>query len=233
MPTVLITGASRGLGLEFVRQYAQAGWRVHACYRDPKKSADLTKLANSGGNSGGKITAHALDVADFAQIEALARTLSAEKIDVLLNNAGVYARGAPFGHLEYAVWERSFRVNSLAPVRMAEAFVDHVAQSQKKMIVNVTSLMGSLTDNTSGGSYAYRASKAALNMATVCMAHDLKARGITTLVLHPGWVKTDMGGPDAPVEAAESVRGMRAVIDKSTLEQSGKFFDYTGDPLPW
>lgn len=230
MPTVLITGASRGLGLEFVRQYAQAGWRVHACYRDPKKAGDLTKLA---GASGGKITAHALDVADFGQIEALAKTLNAEAIDVLLNNAGVYARGAPFGHLEYAVWERSFRVNALAPVRMAEAFVEHVARSQKKMIVNVTSLMGSLTDNTSGGSYAYRSSKAALNMATLCMAHDLKARGISTVVLHPGWVKTDMGGPDAPVEAAESVRGMRAVIDRTTLEQSGKFFDYEGDPLPW
>lgn len=230
MPTVLITGASRGLGLEFVRQYAQAGWRVHACYRDPKKAADLTRLA---GGSDGKVTTHALDVADFGQIDALARSLDGEALDVLLNNAGVYARGAPFGHLEYAVWERSFRVNSLAPVRMAEAFLEHVARGQRKVIANITSLMGSLTDNASGGSYAYRTSKAALNMATVCMAHDLKARGISTIVLHPGWVKTDMGGPDAPVEAAESVRGLRAVIDGATLEQSGKFFDYEGEPLPW
>lgn len=230
MPTVLITGASRGLGLEFVRQYVQAGWQVHACCRDPKKATDLATLA---GGAGGKVTTHALDVADFAQIEALAKALGGQPIDVLLNNAGVYARGAPFGHLEYAVWERSFRVNALAPVRMAEAFVEHVARGQKKVIANITSLMGSLGDNTSGGSYAYRSSKAALNMATVCMAHDLRARGIATIVLHPGWVKTDMGGPDAPVEATDSVRGLRAVIDRTTLEQSGKFFDYEGDALPW
>ena len=229
MPTVLITGASRGLGLEFVRQYAKDGWRVLACARDPGKAAELAALAKG---SGGKVTTHALDVADFTAMERLARSVK-DPIDVLLNNAGIYARGARFGQLDYAEWERSFRVNTLAPVRMAELFVDHVALSEQRKIANVTSLMGSIGDNESGGSYAYRSSKAALNMSTMCLARDLKDRGITAIVLHPGWVKTDMGGAEAPLEAPESVAGMRKVIEQVEVGDSGSFYDYEGERLPW
>jgi NAD(P)-dependent dehydrogenase (short-subunit alcohol dehydrogenase family) len=229
MPTVLITGANRGLGLEFARQYAKDGWRVLACAREPGKATALGALAKG---SSGKVTTHALDVADFAQVERLAREVK-DPLDVLLNNAGVYARGARFGHLDYPEWERSFRVNCLAPIRMAELFVDHVALSGQRKIVNVTSLMGSIGDNESGGSYAYRSSKAALNMATVCLARDLKERGITAVVVHPGWVKTDMGGAEAPIEAPESVAGLRKVIEQVEVGDSGSFFDYEGERLPW
>lgn len=230
MPTALITGASRGLGLEFVRQYADAGWRVHACCRNPEAAAALGALA---GASKGAVQVHALDVADFAQIERLGAALGGEAIDLLLNNAGVYARDADLGRLEYGAWERSFRVNTMAPVRMAEAFVEHVARSQRRLIVSITSLMGSIGDNGSGGSYAYRSSKAALNMANKSLSIDLRDRGITAVVLHPGWVKTDMGGPGAPIEALESVTGMRKVIERLTPDDSGKFFDYEGEELPW
>ncbi|MCO5165209.1 MAG: SDR family oxidoreductase [Planctomycetes bacterium] len=230
MPTTLITGANRGLGLEFVRQYAEAGWRVLACCRDPRAATDLAALA---GASGGRVTVHALDVEEPARIETLGRELAGEAIDLLLNNAGIYVREGRFGELDLAAWERSFRVNTLAPVRMAEVFLEQVARSERRQVVNVTSLMGSIGDNQSGGSYAYRSSKAALNMATACMALDLRPRRITCLLVHPGWVKTDMGGAQAPLEAPESVRGMRQVIDRATLEDTGKFFDYEGDVLPW
>lgn len=230
MPTVLITGANRGLGLEFVRQYAQDGWRVHACARDPKAA---TALADLAGASSGRVQVHALDVADFAQIERLGQALRDEAIDLLLNNAGVYPRDEDFGRLDYAGWERAFRVNTLAPIRMAEVFLEQVARSQRRLIVNITSLMGSIGDNGSGGSYAYRSSKAALNMATKSMSIDLRDRGITAIVMHPGWVKTDMGGPGAPTEAPESVSGMRKVIERLTPADSGKFYDHEGDELPW
>lgn len=229
MPTVLITGANRGLGLEFARQYAKDGWRVLACARNPNKWNELQTLVKG---SSGRVTTHALDVTDFAQLERLAKEVQ-EPIDVLLSNAGIYARGARFGQLDYAEWERSFRVNSLAPIRLAELFVDHVARSQQRKIVNITSLMGSIGDNESGGSYAYRTSKAALNMGTMCLARDLKDKGITAVVLHPGWVKTDMGGEQAPIEPPESVAGMRKVIAKIGPAESGKFYDYEGDELPW
>lgn len=230
MPTALITGANRGLGLEFVRQYAQDGWRVHACCRDPRAATELAALA---GGSKGAVQVHALDVADFAQIERLARALDGEALDLLLNNAGIYPRDSDLGQLDYAAWERAFRVNAMAPLRMAEAFVEHVARSQRRLIASVTSLMGSIGDNGSGGSYAYRSSKAALNMANKSLSIDLRDRGVTAIVLHPGWVKTDMGGASAPIEAPESVRGMRAVIGRVGLADSGKFFDYEGDELPW
>lgn len=230
MPTALITGANRGLGLEFVRQFVQDGWRVHACCRDPKAAAALNELARG---SSGAVQVHALDVADFAQIERLAGALGGEAIDLLLNNAGVYPRESDLGALDYAAWERALRTNALAPIRMAEAFVEHVARSQRRLIVSITSLMGSIGDNGSGGSYAYRSSKAALNMGNKSLSIDLRDRGITAVVLHPGWVKTDMGGAGAPIEAPESVRGMRTVISRLSLEDSGKFFDYEGDELPW
>ncbi|MCW5620038.1 MAG: SDR family oxidoreductase [Burkholderiales bacterium] len=230
MPTTLITGANRGLGLEFVRQYAEAGWRVLACCRDPKAAADLTDLA---GGSGGRVTVHALDVTDPARAAALAAELDGEAIDLLLNNAGVYEREGPLGQLDLAAWERSFRVNTLAPIQLSAALVEHVARSQGKRIVNVTSLMGSIGDNQSGGSYAYRSSKAALNMATVCLAKDLRPRGITCLLLHPGWVKTDMGGPDAPVDVPTSVAGLANVIAKRAGTKKHAFVDFEGADLAW
>ncbi len=231
MPTTLITGANRGLGLEFVKQYATAGWRVHACCRAPEAAETLSRLA--ADNSA--ITLHTLDVADFSQIDRLADDLSGAAIDLLLNNAGVYPdRGhSEFGETDYDAWALGFRVNTMAPLRMAEAFVEHVARSQQKKIALVTSKMGSVADNSSGAYYIYRSSKAALNMVAKSLAIDLAPRNIAVALLHPGWVQTDMGGPDAWITPEQSISGMRKVIDKVTLDDSGVFYAYDGQQVPW
>lgn len=231
MTTVLVTGANRGLGLEFCRQYAQAGWKVLACCREPAKAAQLLALAEHYP----ALSLHALDVGDFAGIDALAGELDGESIDVLLNNAGIYGDTARhgFGALDYSRWRETLTVNSLAPVKMAEAFLPQVARSQRKLIVAITSLMGSMSDNSSGGSILYRSSKAALNAAMKTLSIDLRDRGVGVLILHPGWVKTDMGGDNAPTDAAESIAGMRRLIDGFTSADSGRFVNFRGDTQLW
>lgn len=230
MPSIIITGANRGLGLEFARQYAEAGWRVYAGCREPHCAGNLHDLARAHP----KVSYHGVDVRDHKQIDALAGDLAHEKIDVLLNNAGIYHdHGENFGHLDYDAWTESFRVNTLAAAKMAEAFFLHIARSEKRLIVAITSLMGSIADNGSGGYYPYRSSKAALNAVMKSLSIDLKPKKIGALILHPGWVKTDMGGPNAEITPAVSVRGMRNVIERFTLKDSGKFFNYDGKELPW
>ncbi|MEW6353056.1 MAG: SDR family oxidoreductase [Pseudomonadota bacterium] len=230
MPSILITGSNRGLGLEFARQYAEDGWRVYACCRDPHCAGALSDLAKKHKN----LSYHGVDVRDHRQIDALAGDLAHETIDVLLNNAGIYHdHGEEFRHLDYEAWIESFRVNTLAAAKMAEAFLVHVAHSQKRLIAAITSLMGSMADNRSGGYYPYRSSKAALNAVMVSLSIDLKSHGIGALLLHPGWVRTDMGGPNAEITPQVSVRGMRKIIDGFTLKDTGKFFSYEGKELPW
>ncbi|MDP9198136.1 MAG: SDR family NAD(P)-dependent oxidoreductase, partial [Pseudomonadota bacterium] len=159
--TVLVTGANRGLGLEFVRQYAEDGWQVHAACRAPDSARELKQLES---RSAGRIRVLALDVLDASSVKAAAQTLHGEPIDLLLNNAGVGSPpGQKIGSLDYAAWARVLDANVLGPARMIEAFVDNVAKSRDKRIVTVTSLMGSIADNSSGGSYAYRSSKAGVN----------------------------------------------------------------------
>jgi len=227
VPTALVTGANRGIGLEFVRQYAADGWRVHAACRDPDGARDLKKIA-------GDVELHRLDVTDARQIAALAKALKGEPIDLLINNAGVYgARGDGPGHMDYAAWEATLRVNTLAPLRVSEALLPNVAASGKKLIVAITSRMASIDLNTEGGSYAYRSSKAALNAAMRSLAADLRARGVIVAVFSPGWVKTDMGGRGATVGVADSIAGMRSVIARLRPADSGKFFSYDGSTIPW
>lgn len=230
MPTALITGASRGLGLEFVKQYSQQGWRVLATCREPDSAGALRALAEG---SEGKVSLHRLDVADSAQIDALAAELKGTPIDLLLNNAGTFGDRGGFGNSDYETWARTFAINTLGPMRMAEAFIDAVAASERKQIANITSKMGSIADNTSGSMYIYRSTKAALNMVTKCLALDLGSRGVTCVVLHPGWVKTDMGGASAPLDTSESIAGMRRVLDSLNPADTGKFFDYSGAEIPW
>lgn len=231
MPTLFITGTNRGLGLEFARQYAQDNWQVHACCREPDKARELKQLAAQYKN----ISVHALDVADHKQIEALGKALRDTPIDIVLNNAGVYAGSSDesFGTLNYQAWDHEFRINTLAAAKMAEVFAEQVARSDKRLIAAISSLMGSMADNGSGGSYLYRSSKAALNAVMVSLARDLKARHIGTLVLHPGWVKTDMGGSNAEITPEVSVRGMRKVMEQFTLKDSGRFIAYDGSDMPW
>ncbi|MEO5574094.1 MAG: SDR family oxidoreductase [Gammaproteobacteria bacterium] len=228
MPSIIITGANRGLGLEFARQYAADDWRVFACCRKPQGAKELRALEKQHKN----LTVHGVDVADHRQIDALAGDMSPEKIDVLINNAGVYHDGA-FGQLDYHTWIESFRINTFAAAMMAEAFVAQVGRSEQRLIVAITSLMGSIEDNTSGGSYLYRSSKTALNSVMKSLSVDLKPRGIGALVLHPGWVKTDMGGAGGQITPEESVRGMRSVIERFTLKDTGHFLNYDGRELPW
>jgi NAD(P)-dependent dehydrogenase (short-subunit alcohol dehydrogenase family) len=177
----------------------------------------------------------ALDVTDLAQIEQLAAQLHDTSIDVLINNAGVYgdSQGRGFGQLDYQAWTKTLAVNVQAPVKMAEAFLPHLKGGDKKLLVAISSLMGSIADNSSGGSIIYRSSKAALNAAMKSIAIDLKEQAVGVLIFHPGWVKTDMGGANAPLEATQSVAGMRQAISAFSPEQSGSFVKYDGTPMPW
>jgi len=237
MPTVLVTGASRGLGLEFARQYAADGWRVMAAARDPAGSDALAALAKTGD-----VRLHALDVADHAAIDALARALAGESIDVLINNAGLMggegsasdgARGQAFGRTDYAEWERVLRVNVLGPMKVAEAFVEHVAAGGGGKIVTLSSVLGSIGSNTQGGLYTYRSSKSAVNALMRSMALDLAPRGVVAVAVHPGWVSTDMGGARAPLKAEASIAGLRQLIARLGPAESGRFWRYDGEEMPW
>ncbi len=232
MPSVLVTGASRGLGLEFVRQYAASGWEVHACARTPERAAELQALAAART---GAVRVHRLEVTDFGAIDALARSLEGVPIDVLINNAGTMGpRGDSFGASDFAAWDGAFHLNAFAPLKMAEAFVGHLARSAEKKIVSISTIMASMARNSLGGFYVYRASKAALNAIMVSLALDAGRRHrIIAAVLHPGWVRTDMGGPRAEIDAATSVQGMRRVIGGLTPSQAGRFLSYDGSELPW
>ena len=226
---VLITGTNRGIGLEFVRQYADAGYRVVACCRDPLKAASLNALAAA---TGGKVAVRALEVSDFGQIEQLATQMKGQAIDVLINSAGYYPRSS-FGSIDYAEWQQAFLINTMAPMRMVECFVEQVAASRLRKVVTLSSTMGSIAANDSGGSYLYRTSKAATNMLMKNLAITLKPRDIAALTLHPGWVKTDMGGANAQITPEMSVAGMRAVIDALSVENTGRFLSYDGRENPW
>jgi len=228
--TILITGANRGIGLELTRQYATNGWRVIACCRQPDSADALRTLEAEHG----QVSVHALDVSDTRQIEVQARELSGQSIDILFNNAGIYGPyDAVFGNTDEAQWLDCFRVNTIAPMKMMEAFVEHVAASQKKIIATMSSKMGSMQDNGSGGSYIYRSSKAAVNAVMKSASIDLQPRGIRVAILHPGWVLTDMGGPNAEITVTESVNNLRGILDGLTAETSGSFFDIDGSIIPW
>jgi NAD(P)-dependent dehydrogenase (short-subunit alcohol dehydrogenase family) len=231
MPSTLITGANRGIGLEFARQYFADGWQVYAACRDPSSATELRRLANPSDQ---KLQIMALDVTDATSIKAAATELDGQAIDLLLNNAGVMGpRGQTIGNIDYDAWAKVLDANTMGPMRVSEAFVDQVARSARKLIVTLTSGMGSLADNTSGGSIAYRSSKAAVNMVMRSLAIDLAPRGITCVVVNPGWVQTDMGGLHARITPAESVTKLRRLIDTLRPAQSGKFFNYDGREYPW
>ncbi len=231
MSTVLITGANRGLGLGFCRQYAEAGWQVIACCRNPEAADPLAELKQQFN----QLRIFPLDVSNFIEIDSLSAHLSDEKIDVLINNAGVYGdkKGCGFGNLDYQEWQRTLAINTMAPVKMAEAFFPQIKSSEKKLIVAISSLMGSIADNSSGGSLLYRSSKAALNAAMKTLAIDLLPEEVGVLIFHPGWVRTDMGGPNGLIDVDESVSGMIQLIKDFRLEISGDFVKYDGMPMPW
>jgi NAD(P)-dependent dehydrogenase (short-subunit alcohol dehydrogenase family) len=220
----LVTGASRGLGLEWARQLAARGETVIATARDPEASRELKALG---------VETHELDVADQGSVDAFAAGLGSRPLDVILNNAGVGGSGAALPQLEWDEVLRTMDVNALGPMRVTQAAWTNLLAGRRKLVVNVTSRMGSIGDNGSGGYYAYRASKAALNMLTRTLALDSRRQGVTCVLLHPGWVATDMGGKQAPLSPQQSVEGMLSVLDRLAPGDSGRFLDWSGAELPW
>ena len=227
MPSVLITGANRGIGLEFANQYAAEGWRVYATCRDPASAEML-------GGLSGDVSVHALDVAATGSIEVMGAELGDAPVDLLINNAGVYGpREEGLGTTDYEAWVDVLRTNVLGPYAVAEALAENLAVSDKKLNVAISSRMGSLELITAPAVPIYNSSKAGLNMAMRCLSQVLAARGIITVLFTPGHVRTDMGGPSASLGADESVGGMRAVIDRLTAADNGKFFAPDGTEVPW
>src|ERR1700722_18037138 len=233
MPSVLITGANRGLGLEFARQYAAEGWDVIATARNPKRSKELEQAAKNKN-----VSVQALNVTSDESVKELATALDGKLIDLLILNSAIFTRdGNKFGELDFAGWRESFETNVLGAVRVAEALIENVAASERKQIVAISTGMGSLgalgTTIGFGSAYQYRSSKAALNMAMSILAKEVEPQGISVLIFSPGWVQTDMGGPNAALTPEQSIAGMRKVLDGNPMELTGKFLSYDGSTCPW
>lgn len=226
--TILITGANRGIGLEYAKQYAENGQQVYVTVRDPAQATALQLLASRHSN----LHVLALDVADVAAIKALASQLSALTIDILISNAGTYPESA-FGRTDAQAWLQAFQVNTLSTYYLAEAFLPQLRRAPQAKLIAMTSKMGSIDDNGSGGEYIYRSSKTALNMVVKSLSIDLSEFNIVVAALHPGWVRTDMGGPHGLIDTETSVSGLRRVIDQLNTAQSGQFIAYDGKVIPW
>jgi NAD(P)-dependent dehydrogenase (short-subunit alcohol dehydrogenase family) len=233
MSSVLITGANRGLGLEFARQYAADGWDVIATARNPKQSKELEQVAKNEN-----VSVQSLNVASDESVKALAATLDGTPIDLLILNSAIFTQdGNQFGALSFIGWRESFETNVLGAIRVAEALIENVAASERKQIVAISTGMGSLETLEStigfGPAYQYRTSKAALNMAMSILARDVRPRGISVVIFSPGWVQTDMGGANAALTPEQSIGGMRKVLRGDPMALTGKFLSYDGSIWPW
>jgi NAD(P)-dependent dehydrogenase (short-subunit alcohol dehydrogenase family) len=225
---VLVTGANRGIGHELVRQLVERGDDVDAVSRTPQEIVYEDKAADS------RIRLFRCDIADDASVRALAAELGDAAIDMVINNAGVGGGNRQsLRDLDFAEALRTYNVDALGALRVSLALLPHVRRGQVKKLVHVTSGLGSIGDNKSGGHYAYRMAKAALNMMAKNLAMDLRGDGITSIVINPGWVQTDMGGSHAAITPSESVRGMLRVIESATLAESGEFLDWKGGRYPF
>lgn len=235
MPAALITGANRGIGYQHARQYAEQGWHVYACARNPEDSAGLNALVQQHQAT---VQLCKLDVTDHGAIDKLADELRGQAIDVLLNNAGIFGPlGAPAGmayqslaNMDYDIWRNILEVNLLAPFKVATAFHDHIAASSMRLLVMMSSALASISDNQ-GHSYAYRSSKAGLNMLTKGMAAEWQ--DVIVIAMAPGWCKTDLGGADALLDPADSVRDQQQTFESLTAADSGRFIDMHGRSVPW
>ena len=227
---VVITGANRGLGLEFCRQYLTKGDKVYACSRSPEKAAALLELKQSHG---GQLEIVPLDVSNPIMLANLSYVIE-ESIDILINNAGIYGpRGLKFGEYKADDWAEVLKINTIAPMMVVQHLADKVAASNEKKIVLVSSKMGSIADNQKGGSYIYRSSKAAINAVGKTLAIDLAEQGVKVAIVHPGWVQTDMGGPNGLIDSNTSIAGLCEVVENLNESNSGEFFSYDGSLIPW
>lgn len=222
--TVLVTGANRGLGYEFARQYAADGWQVIGTAREPAEAKELAELG---------VRVMALDVADPTSVERLAAELGAQPIDLLINNAGIFPRFGTLAETDFDDVAQILAVNTIGPMRVTRALLPNLRRGNGKQIVSISSGLGSIAGNDSGRYYGYRESKAGLNMFTRSLAAELADEGFTCVVMSPGWVQTDMGGPNATLTPEQSIRGMRKVISGLTPDVTGTFWNHDGETLPW
>jgi NAD(P)-dependent dehydrogenase (short-subunit alcohol dehydrogenase family) len=231
MPTILISGANRGIGLEFARQYTEAGWRVFATCRHPAEAGELQSLARRDN-----ISVHRLDVTRPEDIYDIAWVMREQALDVLVNNAGIYLEwhylGPGLGAIRYDDWLRTIEVNTFGAVRLTEKLYPNIKNSERRLVATITSHMGSISDIHNPGSYYYRSSKAALNAAMQGLAEALRPHGIGVLLLHPGGVKTRMGPSDG-ISPERSVSGMRDMIERFDIAETGSFLNYEGTTMPW
>lgn len=222
--TVLVTGANRGIGLEYARQFAARGYRVIGTARDAADAKELSAVADR---------VEQLDVADPASVAALAQRLKGVPIDILVNNAGMFDRkDVSLDRVDFAAMEQTLAVNTLGPLRVTQALMPNLRAGKGRIIVNMSSELGSI-EHSNGRWYAYRTSKAALNQVTKTMSVELAPENFICVVLHPGWVRTDMGGSSATYSPQESVAGLVAVIEKLGPSDNGRFYDFKGTAIPW
>ncbi|MDD9890705.1 MAG: SDR family oxidoreductase [Gammaproteobacteria bacterium] len=230
MATVLVIGANRGIGLEFTKQFLARGDKVIGTCRDGSADQELNRLQAEQAD----LQLLTLDVSSDESIAAFPAQLGDTAVDIFINNAGVYGpRDSVFGNVDEQNWLPVLRINSIAPMLLTQSIIKNLRKGQDKKLLYVTSKMGSIDDNKGGGSYIYRSSKAALNAIVKSISVDLSTEGFTAAVLHPGWVQTDMGGPNALIDAQTSVSGMISVIDNLSSSHAGCFFNYDGDIIPW
>lgn len=228
---VLITGANRGIGLGLAELYLAEGWMVRACCRNPKMAASLAQLAES---LPGRLVLDELDVTSEASIGALEERVGSQPLDLLINNAATYGpRGTTLWTVDPVDWALVHTTNVIGPTLLARALLPALLRAERAVIANISSRQGSVAELAGGGKYAYRTSKAALNMMTRSLAVDLRDRGVICLGVEPGWVRTRMGEPGAQIGVAESARGIKRLLSSVTPEQSGRFLDYCGAEVPW
>ena len=230
MATILVTGANRGLGIEFVEQYLNDGNEVIATYRNENSSMDLIKMGNERSN----LKLLQLDVSSNKSLNSFAENLGDSPIDIFINNAGVYGpRNSSFGNVDEENWIPAIKINAIAPILLTQLIIKNIRSGADKKLIFVTSKMGSIDDNKGGGAYVYRSSKTALNAVVKSLSVDLENEGIVVALIHPGWVKTDMGGPNALIDKDTSVRGMTEVISNLDISSTGNFYNYDGSIIPW
>ena len=222
--TVLITGANRGLGLEFARQFAAAGYDVIGTARRPEGAKDLRALG---------VRVEQLDVTDAESVAKLAAAIGDRPVDILINNAGIGDRVLRLADVDIDMVDRIYQVNCIGPMRVTKVLLPSLRSGDRKLVINITSGLGSLQNNTRGGYYGYRESKAALNMFTRSLSAELGKEGFICIVMAPGWVRTGMGGPHARLSPQESIGGMISVIEKLGPGDGGRFFNYDGRGLDW
>ncbi|MGF1694912.1 SDR family oxidoreductase [Vibrio lamellibrachiae] len=228
MKSVFITGGNRGIGLSLVKYYLTEGWYVHTSYRSTEQSQDLLELEAHQP----LLKCHQFDITDYPKISQLAGSLP--PLDLLINNAGYYGpKGSTFGQVDEDEWRKVLEINTIAPLKLVESFYTNLLEGELKKIACISSKVGSMTENMSGGGYIYRSSKAALNSVVKSLSNDLSSQGFKVAALHPGWVKTEMGGPNALIDTETSVSGLTQVIESLTDAQSGHFINFDGSSIPW